>query len=695
MIARRARGFAKLLARAAIALAFAGSLLAVAPTATFRSETPAPVAARNPALPIGAVARLGTSLFVPYGQFPVFSPDGKRLAVHSWDGVHVFDVATGTELFAARLNSTGWGDRVAMQFTEGGEIVAFWPGHHREKLPLLWRIAPDGTATSRTLRERPAGGYRYREPEVYAHALSGDGTRVAIRWGDKFEVLDTTTAQPVAAAKLPPDTQIHPHNALVVLSHDGRLLALAEQGKVRIIALETGRELDSWEYPVGGGSWPWVQFSRDATKVLVTRSYESPKFAPIAYIRDLATKATEHIPAEVSGPENRATFARAGDRVAFGYSGDVPRPVAVWDVTRKTVLYHLSGVTAYAWTAFSPDGKTLATIDREGAIGLWDLDTGRLKPASADPPATVRRLRYLDGGTRLAAYTGQWITWGLPGSERSDRFIGTGRAAELSPDGTQAARLDGSRLVVLDTATGGERWARDLTGVSDLTGLRDLTRVRYSSNGSRLVTCTNTHVRVWDALSGTEIASFPIALGQFLVAVSPDAREVAVAYSGPQYGAPSKGEPPYPFPSVHDTATGKRLWSAPRHAGESPFAQFSADGRLFVYVSIEPVEHNCVQDAIVVCDAATGQAVGRIRFEGPSGAWAMALSPDGRLVAFSRMYGEIDVHSTATGRLVGRFRHRRAAWALAFSPDGKTLAAASIDAPVYLWDVSWIPLDPR
>ncbi|MFI6279692.1 helix-turn-helix domain-containing protein, partial [Streptomyces sp. NPDC050988] len=59
---------------------------------------------------------------------------------------------------------------------------------------------------------------------------------------------------------------------------------------------------------------------------------------------------------------------------------------------RKTLqhLYRPSVLTL----AFSPDGRTLATGDRDGIIRIWDTDTGRLR----------NRLRAHDGATYVVAY---------------------------------------------------------------------------------------------------------------------------------------------------------------------------------------------------------------------------------------------------------------------------------------------------
>lgn len=64
-----------------------------------------------------------------------------------------------------------------------------------------------------------------------------------------------------------------------------------------------------------------------------------------------------------------------------------------------------------------------------------------------------------------------------------------------------------------------------------------------------------------------------------------------------------------------------------------------------------------------------------------------AASGDGRMFAVGDADGRVRVIEAATGHVRAEFRHKDAITALAFAPDGATLAAASNDAPVYLWDV--------
>ena len=55
------------------------------------------------------------------------------------------------------------------------------------------------------------------------------------------------------------------------------------------------------------------------------------------------------------------------------------------------------------WTAFAPDGKTIATADVTGHIQLWNLPTGSLVGQLATNSGNLVRIWFSKDGRRLAA----------------------------------------------------------------------------------------------------------------------------------------------------------------------------------------------------------------------------------------------------------------------------------------------------
>lgn len=80
---------------------------------------------------------------------------------------------------------------------------------------------------------------------------------------------------------------------------------------------------------------------------------------------------------------------------------------------------------------------------------------------------------------------------------------------------------------------------------------------------------------------------------------------------------------------------------------------------------------------------------------------ALAVSPDGRLLAAGDKDGHVMVWEISSGSLLfKKYAHRFSVWTVAFSPDGTLLASGAFDGTVRLWDTgSWIEvgllIEPR
>jgi WD40 repeat protein len=64
------------------------------------------------------------------------------------------------------------------------------------------------------------------------------------------------------------------------------------------------------------------------------------------------------------------------------------------------------------------------------------------------------------------------------------------------------------------------------------------------------------------------------------------------------------------------------------------------------------------------------------------------LSPDGKRLAASGNANDLTLWDAADGKEVRRFVVGTPVTAAAFAPDGRSLAAASADAPVFVWEVA-------
>ena len=155
------------------------------------------------------------------------------------------------------------------------------------------------------------------------------------------------------------------------------------------------------------------------------------------------------------------------------------------------------------------------------------------------------------------------------------------------------------------------------------------------------------------------------------VAVSPDGRWAASAVMGRPNGI-----------SVWDLRTGQfvgRLSPERPRSDPSLAMAFSHEGRLLVHAD---------GAAAVIHDVTTLQVVGELR--GPNSViYAVAFSPDGRLVATGSSDKMVHVWEVASGREILQLQgHGDWVISVCFSPDGRKILSGSMDKTLRLWDVA-------
>jgi WD40 repeat protein/serine/threonine protein kinase len=353
---------------------------------------------------------------------------------------------------------------------------------------------------------------------------------------------------------------------------------------------------------------------------------------------------------------------------------------------------------------FSPDGKTLATREKDGTIVLWDHGTGK---ARGSIPTSSLVVGWLARAGQGGAFPPESLTFSADGTVLVLRrshvpFAGLGTRAwdtatgrplfspislsrgdevvGLSPDGRRLMAVTGATLQMRDPQTGrpvGPSW--DAAG--------RVTALQFSPDGKLVVTLGGGFLEWWDAATGRPYAPRSPA-GERREGKSSHPDTLAFSPNGKWLicGLPSFQERTV---RVHDVATGKPVGKPIETQTADGDMRVSPDGATLA--ELAPAIISLREGRVQLWRTATAELFGE-----PSGhegeAICLDISPDGKLLATGGRDGTARLWDLATGK-----PHGEALWHLdqvvdvAFSPDGRLLATLDEAGTVRLWNTAARP----
>jgi WD40 repeat protein len=594
-----------------------------------------------------------------------WSPDGKVLASgkQRFDGIHLWDVATGKELRCLSANEPS-GEAA---FSPDGKTLATADdgdpssreGKKSETAIRLWEVAT-GKERLRIPEERP---------NIRLLRFSSDGsTLVALHLGAGISLWDTRTGKlkgrPGARQDFSPST--------VTFSPDGKRLYWCSAGCLR-----------EWDVSAG-------QEARQLGETL--------------------------------GDIDELLVAPDGKRLVCAGDG-----LSVWDIISGKELGPVGGHRGSVEMALlSPDGRMLASVDQTRALGLWDVTGGKCPISSLDGrtfqsiavnfsldgrritalgvDGTVRTWNLTSGRVACEFRAGDKATtraWRDIGGDAPYRETRLDRLAVVNPAGSLLAIARAGHAVQLWDTTTGKQQGR-------LEHRAPIATMVFSPGDRYLAIQDEKHaIHLWDATSGKERPEFHGEGNDGGFFFSPDDRFMA-------WGEGDKihirdlatGKEVIPFQGCLDAWHGVAflrgsqllaywgeddrlalrdvtkgtllrtvLAAAPgaRHASLIPLP----DGGALAYFPVEV--HRPVY---ALRDVLTGREICQTR------GWleSIAVSPDGQVLV--QAGSSIVFRERATGAVIGQVSeaHRGRVKSLRFSRDGKLLASAGWDSTLLIWD---------
>jgi RNA polymerase sigma factor (sigma-70 family) len=643
-------------------------------------------------LPNGAVARLGTSRFNHGNNISglAYTPDGKALLSLGGDGfVRVWDPTTG-QLQRTMIPDGSLGSRLYALSADGQRLMT--AERSRDGIFRLWDFQ-----SGRELLRAPVP-----EPKGYFSlmAYSPDGHTLATSLFDGSIVFrDVETLAELRRVKVAARYVQH-----IAFSPDGRLLAAtgenelphqdrampiggfgtgnrkrrrpapnpAEKSSLIIWDVTSGREVRRID--IQGRHPNELVFTPDGKSLVAPYCDGTIRFHDVTNGRESSVLTGEGI--------SQATLALARDgrlvASADDTGGDAAAVIHLWDVARRVELRQLVVGQDSANLAFSPDGKTLASVTREKVFRLWDVATGReIKPGPSHRSSVACLV--------VSPRDDTVITGGYDDAIRHWDSI-TGR--ELAVIGTHpepvydlAISPDG-RFLVSSSIEG------SAVRLTDLTAIQNPPRPLPINPGSR----------------GRGLAFSPngrLVFSSGKISEVETGREVASLLD-------ELGKPFHPWAWACFTPDGTGLVASNGHkiwlwdvTGGKPVRKLGEPGRQIMSVAVSPDGRFLlvgVDNAARLWHLSTGREV-KTNMRHDASYVVAAFSPDGRLIVSGCGYDmkhddpSVRVWEVASGQEVRRFvGHRAGVYSVAFFPDGRRLASAAADAMAMVWDLS-LPAD--
>lgn len=667
-------------------------------SSTTETTTPIPEPVKNPfviepgnAGQVTELAKLGKGAILsdpsysPEGM-PIYSADGKWMAIPTSDGIYVYDAVTLEELHTIPVSTpfiTFYPD-ASLLAASGHGIITLWD--------------PATGAQVGQLTGNPEDWY-------WELSISAGGSLLSAV-SSNSEVSVWSLASKALKFTFPGDR--------LRFSPDGELAVVVVYGEHRVHLYEThsGSEVNQWDVHNAGfapGGQLWLEDDQSVRLVytdrdLVTAPFDGvqPSFSADGALMALFANGQISLYDHQKG---RRTQMLAGnyaqiDGVLFSpdgqtLAGDVyalhcPTCTEIDGLDRSLVLWRVADGLIIAkiehpsgWIAYSADGNSLTALEKESMQIINPDDGSIVKHIDGFTNPVDGMAISSDGKTLAAVHAAEEYTLRLWDLETGVIEQALSSQRSISLNNVEVAYSPDGKFI----AVGGDVW--NLATDERLTGMEQAmaqktscwpSSVAFSPDGKALASgCFEGQLDVWSFPDGSLLKS----IGGYRswvngLAYSPDGAHLAAIYGDPDYLV--------------------QVWQLPEatlsiklSGGHFTRVSYSADGLIMATVAAkaENEQYGWPAGMVQLWNASDGKEIAQLKLDD---AVSIAFSPDGQIIATGSLDGTVRLWEVAGGDLLMEAqRHYQQVQRLAFTPDGRGLISGSLDGTILHWGIPATP----